>query len=173
MLVAFVVVAVLAFGLAMGIFTLCRMQDRAEAAYKTDGEETTIHPQGPIDPMVYADVHLLAKIMEAESGIDWPDWAIMAIGEVVMNRIESPLFPDTIHGVIYADSPKQYAPVWEDGWKDMEPGEDYIDLARRLLSGERVLNDKSVVWQALFPQGERTVMTYHDKALGSTTYFCS
>lgn len=165
--------AVFIFGL---VLALCRVSgDSAEETfvYRTDSEETTLHEQGPIDPMVYADVHLLAKIMRAESGIDWPDWAIMAIGEVVLNRVNSPLFPNTIHGVIYADNPIQYAPVWEEGWRELEPDEDYIELARRLLSGERVFNDPSVIWQALFPQGEKTVMTYHDKALGSTTYFCS
>lgn len=169
------------FGGAVGIvlFTmaLCRVSgESAEAAMelKPDSEETTMHQQEVIDAPAYpyADVYLLAKIMQAESGIDWPDWAVMCIGEVVLNRVESPLFPNTIYDVLYQVNPVQYEPVHTSVWEMLEPEEEYIDLACRLLDGERVMKNQSVIWQALFPQGERTVITYYDKALDTTTYFC-
>jgi N-acetylmuramoyl-L-alanine amidase len=138
-------------------------------------DETTLHPQavdGTPDAAM-ADMVLLAKIMAAEDGADWPDWAVMCIGEVVLNRVASPAWPDTIRDVLYQNGPPiQYEPVWSDGWDELEPGPEYIDLARRLLAGERPMNDPEVVWQALFPQGSRTVVTYYDKTLDTTTYFC-
>ena len=141
--------------------------------YKMEGEETTMHVDGGSRYRYPAeDVRNLAKIMQAESGIDWPDWAVLCIGEVVLNRVGSPLFPDSIFEVLHQGPPIQYAPVWELGWKELEPKEQYIDLAIRLLDGERVLKNPRVIWQALFPQGERTVLTYYDRALNSTTYFC-
>lgn len=120
------------------------------------------------------DVRLLAKIMDAEDGYNWPDAMILCIGEVVLNRVASPEFPDTVREVLYqADGGYvQYAPVHSAAWATSEPTEHYVELAKRLLDGERVLNDPAIIYQALFEQGRGTVMTYHDFYLGSTTYFC-
>lgn len=173
-MIGWAIVAGVLFVLVLTL-ALCKVSaESSEAAveYKPVMEETTIHPPEPTTDYAYMDAYLLAKIMQAEAGVDWPDWAVMCIGEVVLNRVEHGGFPDSIYDVLHQVNPVQYAPVQESSWNDMEPGEEYIDLARRLLDGERVLNNPDVVWQALFPQGERTVMTYHDKVLNTTTYFC-
>lgn len=173
-MIGWAIVAGVLFVLVLTL-ALCKVSaESSEAAveFKPVMEETTIHPPEPTTDYAYMDAYLLAKIMQAESGVNWPDWAVLCIGEVVLNRVENEAFPDTIYEVLHQDNPIQYAPVWVAGWNEMEPGEEYIDLARRLLDGERVLNNPAVVWQALFPQGERTVMTYHDKVLNTTTYFC-
>ncbi len=120
----------------------------------------------------YDDLYLLAKIISWESGPDWRDWGILAIGEVVLNRVASPEFPNTIRDVIYQTDPIQYEPVWSDGWEDYIPSERYVRLALRLLDGECVFNDPSIVFQALFPQGSGTVCAYHDDDLDNDTYFC-
>ena len=120
----------------------------------------------------YDDLYLLAKIISWESGPDWRDWGILAIGEVVLNRVASPEFPNTIRDVIYQTDPIQYEPVWSDGWEDYIPSERYVRLALRLLEGERVFSDPSIVFQALFPQGSGTVCAYHDDDLDNDTYFC-
>ena len=52
------------------------------------------------------------------------------------------------------------------------PSERYVRLAMRLLEGERVFNDPSIVFQALFPQGSGIAFTYHDDDLNNDTYFC-
>lgn len=136
-------------------------------------EDIHIQTTDEMPSAAYADTVMLCKIMMAESGPNWPDWAIMCIGEVVLNRVASPEWPDTIHDVLYqAGPPIQYEPVWSDGWDELEPVEKYMDLARRLLAGERPMGDPDVVWQALFPQGSRTVVSYHDRDLDTTTYFC-
>lgn len=133
----------------------------------------TIEPPPETEPK--PDVLLLAKIMQAEAGIDWPDWAVMLIGEVVMNRVASPQFPNTVKEVIYQRDGNliQYEPVWLPTWDSIEPSQDYIDLAQRLWDGERAIGDPDMVWQSLFRQGERTLVTYYDRALDTTTYFCA
>lgn len=118
------------------------------------------------------DVELLARLLTAESGPTWPNWAIMTIGEVVMNRVESPEFPDTLHDVIYQTDPVQYAPVFASDWDSIEVSREMKSLARRLLMGERPVGDPAMVFQALFSQGSRTVVSFYDTYLGSTTYFC-
>ena len=118
----------------------------------------------------YTDAVMLARIMQDEDGVDWPDWAIMAIGQVVLNRVESEEWPNSVYEVLIQKN--QYEPVITDGaWFSKEVDEHYLDLAYRLLDGERVLPE-SVVWQALFEQGNITVVTIYDTALGTTTYFC-
>lgn len=140
------------------------------------GEEVpeATEPPEPVHILYSEDVTLLAKIMQAEAGHEWPDAMIMCIGEVVLNRVASPEFPDTIRGVLYQTDGGyiQYAPVHYEIWDSIEPEERYIELALRLLGGERVLYNPQIVYQALFEQGSDTVLTYKDLTLGSTTYFC-
>ena len=123
-------------------------------------------------PLVYEDVVLLAKIIEKEQGVGWPDSMVIALGEVVLNRLASPEYPDDIRSVLYATGPIQYEPVYDAGWEEFLPSERSVRLAIRLLKGERVLHDPRIVYQALFEQGTGTVMTYHDFILGTTTFFC-
>ena len=118
----------------------------------------------------YAEARMLARIMQDEDGVDWPDWAIMAIGQVVLNRVASDEWPDTVYDVLTQKN--QYEPVITDGaWFSKAVDDYYLDLAYRLLDGETVLPE-SVVYQALFPQGTVTVVTVYDPALDTTTYFC-
>ena len=135
--------------------------------------EALNEPEAAPEPSVPdEDTILLAKIMQEEDGVYWPDAMIMCIGEVVMNRVASPEFPNSIHDVIYQTEPLQYAPITHESWEGLHPDEHYIELALRLQDGERVMDDPQVVYQALFPQGGGTVLTYTDMVLGSTTYFC-
>ena len=58
------------------------------------------------------DLDLLARVIYAEVGCTWiPDWVQQMVGSVVLNRVASPYYPDTIYDVIY--QPGQYAPTWD------------------------------------------------------------
>lgn len=135
--------------------------------------EATAPPE-PISAPLSEDVVLLAKIMQEEDGVGWPNMIIMALGEVVLNRVASPEYPDTIREVLYQvdDGYIQYAPVHTPTWEAIKPEARYIELAQRLLDGERVLENPQIIYQALFEQGRGTVMSYTDFALDTTTYFC-
>ncbi len=124
------------------------------------------------DAVRYEDLFLLAKIITWECGPNWPDWAVMAIGEVVLNRVASAYFPGTVREVLYQTEPVQYEPVWSEGWEAYRPPERSVRLALRLLEGERVIQNPAVVFQALFPQGDGVAFTYHDEDLNNDTYFC-
>lgn len=194
-LLTFAVTAVLA---VIAVFMVMHMSRADDAIFATDetidanierlqymAEEPETTP--PPEPLAASEVHilptedeaLLAKIMQEEDGVGWPDAMIMCIGEVVLNRVASPEYPDTIREVLYevdydaaGNKYIQYAPVHRSSWERIAPEEHYVELARRLLAGERVLNNPQIVYQALFEQGRGTVVTYHDFYLGSTTYFC-
>lgn len=55
------------------------------------------------------EVTLLAALIQAEGG-NQPYEGQVAIGAVVMNRVRSPRYPNTIADVIYA--PGQFGPIW-------------------------------------------------------------
>lgn len=54
------------------------------------------------------DLDLMAAIIECEAGGESYTGKV-AVGAVVMNRVKSPLFPDTVAGVIYQN--RQFSPV--------------------------------------------------------------
>ena len=116
-----------------------------------------------------SDTHWLAMALELESGVDWPDWAVIMIGDVIMHRVASPSYPNTIKEVLL--DPGQYSPFF-DPFEPFMPDERYIELAERVLGGESYLTDPDILFQALFPQEYVTVLTYYDEVLGTTTYFC-
>ena len=121
-------------------------------------------------PVSFDDLYLLGKIIYAEAGSYWlsDEWK-MAVGEVVLNRVASPEFPDTIEDVIF--QPGQYYSRGSSYFARLRPNERCVKLALRLLEGERVLNDPSVIFQANFRQGSGVHTALYDPYLG-WTYFC-
>jgi hypothetical protein len=119
-------------------------------------------------PFSFDDMYLLAKLINAEAGSDWlSDDFRLWVGEVVLNRVASPEFPDTISGVIYQKN--QYSSVNYSSFYSLVPNRSCVDVAIRLLQGERQLVP-SVVFQSSDQQGEIFSM-YKDRRLG-TTFFC-
>jgi len=123
-----------------------------------------------VQKIYFEDLYLLGKIMYAEAGSYWlsDEWK-MCVGEVVLNRVASPEFPDTIYDVLIQKG--QYYGANSRYFTWLRPTELCVKLALRLLQGERVMNDPAVVFQANFRQGSGTHTAYYDRYLGAT-YFC-
>lgn len=78
-------------------------------------EETTSKPdeiQKPSYDVQANDVDMLAALIECEAG-DQSYYGMLCVGAVVMNRISSPRFPNTLYEVIY--QPYQFTPVTVSG----------------------------------------------------------
>lgn len=115
------------------------------------------------------ELDLLSRLIFAEVGCEWiPDDIQLYVGSVVLNRVESDLFPDNIYDVIYAKG--QYSPTWS-GAINNTPDERTIANAKRLLEDGSLL-PANVVFQANFKQGDGVYHEYYDEPLGTTTYFC-
>lgn len=105
------------------------------------------------DCVSFDDLYLLARVIYVEAGsADIPaSWRQM-VGEVIMNRVASPEFPDTLYEVIYQDG--QYDGV---GTKEFRlftyPSKECVDLAYKLLCGEHSI-PASVVFQSNYRLGE-------------------
>ena len=86
------------------------------------------------------DLYWLSRIISAESqGECWE--GKIAVGNVILNRVKSPDFPDTIYGVIFDDRwGGQFTPV-RNGAVYLSPTEESVAAARACLAGENTAGD--------------------------------
>jgi N-acetylmuramoyl-L-alanine amidase len=78
-----------------------------------------------------ADIYLLAKLIHSEARGE-PYIGQVAVGAVVLNRIKSPNFPDTLEAVIY--QPFAFTAV-DDGQINLEPNESAFKAAEDAFAG--------------------------------------
>lgn len=86
---------------------------------------------GSVPQATESNINLLARIISAEARGE-PYTGQVAVGAVVLNRVESPSFPDTISGVIYQNG--AFTAI-NDGqfWEPIESG--CYNAARDALNG--------------------------------------
>jgi len=91
-------------------------------------------PQQYIENRSYTDEDLmwLARIVHVEvKGLSIN--AKVAVANVVLNRVKSPKFPNTVYDVIFASG--QFPPVKKAGFKELVPNQDCIIAAKMALEG--------------------------------------
>jgi hypothetical protein len=83
------------------------------------------------------DIYWLARIIEAEAGGE-PYLGKLAVGNVIMNRVQSKQFPDTVYKVIfeYYQGIPQFSPV-ADGTIHNTPSADSMKAARESYYGTK------------------------------------
>lgn len=126
---------------------------RIEHIYKVPVYDSGEHKE-MLDTEVLLDqskVYMLAHLIGGEAGADWcTDELQLMVGSVVLNRIESDRFPNTMEEVIFQKG--QYSVTWN-GAYEQEPTERTVANARYLLlNGPTIPSD--VLFQANFPQGK-------------------
>lgn len=98
------------------------------------------------------DTYWLSRIICAESGGEALEGQI-AVGNVVLNRVESPDFPDSVPEVIFdTENGVQFEPV-ANGTVRSEPTELSREAARRALSGENTAGDALYFFAPALSQG--------------------
>lgn len=126
---------------------------------------------GGFDCDDFADFDRMAcAIYKEAGGDDCGDDTRIMVGNVILNRRENELFPNSIEDVLMQY--RQYNTfcwtgiVWpESAQSEPHAVERAYECAARVLEGTRLLPD-DVLYQAEFPQGTETVV-YQDR-----TYFC-
>lgn len=111
---------------------------------------------------------IVARVVQGEAG-GCPWMHQVAVAAVVVNRVNSPYFPDTARGVVA--SPAQYTTLYLTGFE--QTTRQCYEAAKKALDGESGVPE-DVIWQAEFIQG-REVWWRSDVDTGwfkSTTYFC-
>lgn len=123
----------------------------------TETTEPVTEPVIPTEPKKnYTDDDLfyLAAAVCREAGGESEEIQLL-VANVVINRVNSSIYPDTIYGVL--TDYRQYGMMWKYGvsfpsWADQDTIDNCYDVARRILEGERVCPD-NVLFQAEFEQG--------------------
>ena len=122
-----------------------------------ESTEETTEPVVSTEPeQTYTDDDLfyLAAAVCREAGGESEEIQLL-VANVVINRVNSSIYPDTIYGVL--TDYRQYGMMWKYGvsfpkWADQKTIDHCYNVARRILDGERVCPD-NVLFQAEFVQG--------------------
>lgn len=133
-------------------------------ATEPSSEETTPTENASINQ---GDLELLARLIYVEAGCEWyPDWVKKYVGYVVLNRVNSDIYPNTIEGVIY--DPGQYEPQYL--YRE-DPDDCAMEIAREVLKNG-CPNDipSNMFGQNSTGEGE-VYTTYYDSILNETIYF--
>ena len=98
-----------------------------------------------------SDLDLLARLVHAEARGESYE-AKLGVASVVMNRVNSSEFPDTIRGVIYQKRQFSVVSISRGGKKAIEhkAGEDSIKAAREVLENGSVIPSGVVVFYASY-----------------------
>lgn len=113
---------------------------------------------------------LLQKIVMAEAEGE-PYEGKVAVANVVLNRLRSANYPDTIKEVIYQKS--QFSPVRNGRLKKVSPNEDTIHAVNEALNGRREVSDDTYYFLSLKLAKDLTIARTKDKAkvIGNHTFY--
>lgn len=129
---------------ALGLIVLARVFKG-----RSDSTDSHAHGSGGSVSSGNEEVLLLARAIHAEARGE-PYEGQVAVGAVIINRVKSSNFPNTIYGVIYQSG--QFTSV-TDGQINLEPNQTSIRAARDAISG------KDPSFGALFFYNPRTATT--------------
>ena len=115
------------------------------------------------------DLYVLSHIISAEAG-NCQEEMMLYVGSVVLNRVESDEFPDTIYEVVFQTDPLQYGPT-KDGSYYEEPTPEAVEAAEKLLEDGSVL-PADVIYQSNEILGEYYTHLDPPPGIGKRMYFC-
>ena len=113
------------------------------------------------------DLTLLAAILQCEAHYDYD--SMLAVATVIMNRVYSSRFPNSIHDVIYAQG--QFAPVWTgslDRVLKQGPRSLSIQVAQDAINGARLAAVADCYYFLYAPSTSRTGVV-----IGDNVFFTS
>ena len=115
------------------------------------------------------DLYVLSHIISAEAG-NCQEEMMLYVGSVVLNRVESDEFPDTIYEVVFQTDPLQYGPT-KDGSYYEEPTPEAVEVAKMLLE-EGSQYPAGVIYQSNERLGEVYKELDPPPGIGKRMYFC-
>lgn len=137
----------------ISIFSFIKYQTPVETKYITNVTVQPIYiyieqpelqpaPTPPPEPPLSEDTKLVARIINAEASTQ-PYEGKIAVGNVILNRVASPKFPDTIKDVIFQKG--QFSPV-SDGSINKEPNPESVQAAKDVMNGKRTIGTDALFY---------------------------
>lgn len=112
-----------------------KKQEQEQSKKESSKETVKTSAKGNISA---AEMELLCKITHAESRGEGTKGQ-MAVANVILNRVKSGKFPDTIKGVIFQKG--QFTPASKSSFNSIKPSNQVRESVQRIVNGERVLSD--------------------------------
>ncbi len=152
-------------GVHSPVYSVLQTMDRDELAdmrareeYEEPVLETASEPEAPAYGYAQSDLDLLAAIVYAEAG-DQDFTGQRLVADVVLNRVRSAAWPNTISGVIY--QPGQFSPVTDGGldraWGNVT--QSCYDAASLALAGDHV--NTEVIYFSMYGCANGTFVFQH------------
>lgn len=101
-------------------------------------EKILVYTSDSFETITFEEFDMISQIIMAEAeGEDWEaQWYIAC---VILNRVESDLFPDSIEEVIFQE--KQFSCVWNGRYDRVIPNDSCMEALQYALDTERIPND--------------------------------
>lgn len=123
----------------------------------------------------FDDLYLLSRLIYVEAGDRrFSDEQRMCVGEVALNRVASPEFPDSLEAVVYQEN--QYPAAATAAFQtETFPNRVSVQTAMRLLLGERILEPQVVIQTHKETDGGQVYASFCNRHgfLYVYTYFCA
>lgn len=116
------------------------LAEKVEPKVEPVVEKPKEEPKKEVKSINDEDAYLLAQIINAEAKGE-PYNGKVAVGNVVMNRVNHPDFPDTIKGVIFQKG--QFSPVTS-GSIYNKPSDESIKAAEEVLNGKQIVGEQAL-----------------------------
>ena len=114
------------------------------------------------------ELDILAKIIYAEArGESYT--GKLAVGAVVLNRVKSPKYPNTIKGVVFA--PGQFSPVRDGSYNKARPTEEEYKAAREALSGSDPTHGALTFYAYKYTKSSYHESLTHTATIGNHKFF--
>ena len=116
------------------------------------------------------ELTLLAAIIQCEAYQDYN--CLLAVATVIMNRVQSPRFPNSISGVVYASG--QFSPTWTgrlDQVLNSGPSSLSLQVAQDAINGARLSSVADCYYFLYAPSTNRTGVIVGDNVFFQSWYF--
>ena len=112
-------------------------KDMEEILSKKRVMETRVLEKRPVRELSETDYDTLLRIVEAEAGGEDENGKLL-VANVVLNRVDSPLFPDTVREVVYQQDygVYQFSPVKDGRINQVEISNETVKAVERAIYGE-------------------------------------
>lgn len=135
-----------------------QIQELESENQSLEGVRSTIIDNVGYYPSIY-ERSLVEKLVECEAGIESMEGKI-AVVNVILNRIKSEKFPDTISEVIYQQN--QFEPISSGVIYEKIPSEETKEAVKRAFLGERVVGSDVIYFWASWLDKSNSIWNHVD-----------
>lgn len=124
--------------LLISLALLLCMWHQPVVGHAKEQETVLVYTSDSFETITIEEFDMISKVIMAEAeGEDWEaQWYIAC---VVLNRVESDLFPDSVEEVIYQEN--QFSCVWNGRYDMVIPNDSCMEALQYALDAERIPED--------------------------------